>query len=45
LQSILRGLEGSVWVFSLLVYNYIQKTLKARREAPKHLKIDSSDEE
>ena len=33
MESILRGIEGSVWTFRSWVYNYIQKALNARREA------------
>jgi len=38
---ILRGLEGSIRSFSSWAYNYIQKALNARREAPRGLRIDS----
>lgn len=42
MESILSSIEGSVWTFSVREYNYIQKIQDARREAPRHLKIDSN---
>lgn len=43
MKSIIRGLEGSVRSSSSWVYNYTRKTLKARREPFRGLRIDSSD--